>query len=108
MLALILYNKSMAVLETNVTKCKTTLPPKEEDLLSRLRVRDRVQSSDSDSDAPEALTLAWLGCYKNMRELRNSNGFNLDWLVLIDLYLVTIWLIFEIDQSDSSWAELDQ
>ena len=43
-----------------------------------------------------------------MRELRNSNGFNLDWLVLIDLYLVTIWLIFEIDQSDSSCAELDQ
>ena len=41
-----------------------------------------------------------------MRELRNSNGFNLDWLVLIDLYLVTIWLIFEIDQSDSSWPEL--
>ena len=37
-----------------------------------------------------------------------KNGFNLDWLVLIDLYLVTIWLIFEIDQSDSSWAELDQ
>ena len=42
-----------------------------------------------------------------MRELRNSNGFNLDWLAFIDLYLVTIWLIFEIDQSDSSWAELD-
>ena len=34
-----------------------------------------------------------------MRELRNSNGFNLDWLALIDLYLATIWLIFEIDQS---------
>ena len=56
----------------------------------------------------QALTLAWLGCYKNMRELRNSNGFNLDWLALIDLYLIPIWLIYEIDQSGSSWSELDQ
>ena len=64
--------------------------------------------SDPDPDSLLTLTLAWLGCYKNMRELRNSNGFNLDWLALIDLYLVTIWLIFEIDQSGSSWSELDQ
>ena len=55
-----------------------------------------ISDSDSDSDSP--LTLVWLGCYKNIWELRNSNGFN----------LVTIWLISEIDQSGSSWSELDQ
>ena len=50
----------------------------------------------------------WLGCYKNMRELRNCNDLNLDCLTLVDLYLIPIWLIYEIDQSGSSWSELDQ